>query len=516
MSHLVALNGLTRLVAPMASGHNVPASAVSNALSYAASNSTGLPFDFTFATTNNVRHYFLPAKIAGTDYNQLNLTFLGWAAYNGYTTAAGYTPSLEVAVRQGDGVWRRGVMKSNGTYLGTVPNDGHATCYVPGNFLAGDNILIYTRIVGPAASTAYLMSHGAVDYRGGGMIEGTDAGISYVTGANVGFGAVADAVMSAGTIIDVTAVQPGHDYVGGTVYFLCNEAGGKDAYYAANVTGGQFTGGFFIAPGSLFVTKPQSIVQNAFASTTAIYGPSIISGVPKNGVAPVSCLAAGDSTDRGYTSSDTYGDANGNYGPLERKYNSAFGIINFAVSQMTATGWFAPEIKANAALVDNGVKINNFYNGLGINDATGGRTFSQIADDLKVIDDGWRAKGAKILRSDWEPSTTGVWTGDPSVNQAPRAGAGAVSTRTTHNAQINVDARLLSNYAKFTAGSAVQDATYPWAWNGSAGIALTDDGQHDGGWGTGTPAKSGSTYNFYPPRGIEYAVANIVAPTLTP
>lgn len=486
-----------------------------SAARYAVSNSTGLPYYIDSATTDNVHHSFLPVHVA-TACTRLYLTYYGYYVADGYTVAAGYDAPLRVGVRQANGTWKRAYSKSTGSPTGLVPNDGVGTMYVDGTFAAGDEILICTRIVGPASSTEYLLSHPAVARRGGGRVRGTDTGVDMTGGAGVGFGATGTPTMSAQTITAVSAATPGSGYSGtGSIFFVANEAGGKDANYAAVVDAGAYTGGYQNAVGSDFVTPPITIVANGFASDTVIYGPSIISGVPVGGVEPISLEALGDSGDRGFTSSDQYGDAKGNFGPVERYYNSAFGIVNFAVSGMSAAGWAGVRAKVYEGVEDNGVQFNNTYDGLGINDATVGTSFSDIADLKKTITDYSRARGCKIFFSDWEPATTGTYTGDPSANQTAISGAGAVSARTTHNAELGSDARLTGDYAHATIGSIVQDATYGWAWNGSAGMAYSDDGRHTRS-GSGSPAaKTGTTYNFFPTRAMEYVVANATFPTLT-
>lgn len=485
-----------------------------SALRYAVtSGGTGIPYNTDAATTNNVQHHFLPVTIAFSA-RRLYFTYLGYSVGDGFTTAAGYSPALRVGVRQGNGVWKQARMVSNDAVDGTIPDNGHKTCYVDGTFNPGDTVLICTRLVGPASSTAYLLSHPAVAYREGGRILTTTSSDDYTMGAGLGFGAVGTANMSGGGVASITVNNGGSGYTGvGNLYFKAKEAGGKDANYASVFTAGAFDSGYQNATGSGFVTAPDCYVPNPYASDTAIYGPSFISGVP-TGSTPITLHIVGDSITRGNTSADQFGDIYGRYGAYERCMPTTTGICNMSISGMSSAGWITPSSKVLAGLADNGMKIRNTLIELGINDCTAGTSYASISTSNKAIAATLQGLGSKILYATWLQSTTGTFTTNPAANQTPNTGAGSTGTRTTYNTNVLAGSDgLTGDYAALNTAAIFADATNSYLW----AVNLTADGSHPRSWnGSDTPlAKSGTTYNFFPTRGIEYFVANFTPPTLT-
>lgn len=481
---------------------------------FLASNGNVMPYGESVATTNNYRYNFKKRRFTSSGVNPRG-------TYCGFFVAPGYEQDADsdVTVQSGmlsvvSGIYYPGTF--GGASTGVVAKGSYNTVTWPCPITAGLDFIECNLVVGPSASTKYLYSHPAVAYRDEGFVEGTSAGSVYnlATGAGIGRLAVGTPSMSSNTVASVAATQGGSEYGAfGLIFFVANEAGGKDADYAASTTGGVFTGGYPNNFGSGFVTAPQTFVVNNYAKDTSIYAASIVT-LEVSGAAPVSGVICGDSIARGYTSSDAYGDAKGNFGILERGFNSQFGILNLSVTGQRAVGF--PTTKSYAAITGSGVTINYCLIELGINDVTAGTTFSDLADANKAIADYWRAKGAKIQFTTLLPSTTGTFTGDPSTNQTANTGAGSSGVRTTYNAAIRSgsDSRLVGDYAPLDISYVLEDRTYPWAWNGSAGIALTADGSHPRGWSDAPAAKTGTTYNFFPSRGIEYFTTNAVMPKI--
>lgn len=483
---------------------------------YIATNGNAFPYSTNTATTDNVQHYFKKRRVAGGNYKKLKFTYPNFFVGNGFETNGNFAITLRMGVRDNStGIWYPGWV--NGSRDAVVAPGSSVTFEVP-NIPAtnGKDLTECVRVIGPSASSEYLLSHATVAYREEGSIVGTDTSLDLTLGGtNVGYGATGTAVLTGDTLTSVTATTGGSGYGAfGLIYFVCNQAGGQDADYAATTSSGVYTGGYPNAFGSGFVSAPVAYVNSNFSKDTAIYAAAIVSGELLDGTEPVSMVICGDSIARGFTSSDAYGDPKGNFGIFERKFNSAFGILNMSIAGMTVLGFEAT--KQKAALIANGAVINHAVMAAGINDVTAGTTFSNLATAQKALADYWRNTfAAEIIFATLLPSTTGTFTGDPSANQVANTGADLVGVRTDYNTAVRTgsDSRLRGDYPCLDVALTMQDATYPWAWNGSAGIALTSDGSHPRGWSDAPAAKTGTTYNFFPTRGIEYFVTNFITPT---
>lgn len=311
---------------------------------------------------------------------------------------------------------------------------GRASAYIPPNT---DFYITNRRVAtdnGVAGSYNVITNTGGITARQDGIISGTDASKDFTLGVGVAYGAKAGTPVVNGsgvlTSIPIDNNNRGTGYTAGVNLALWygaagsgqpgSEYTGSGASGYGNVSGGQLSSITLISGGTAHTqsTPPLAFIAGAgnaatgFGTNTAIYGPSLITGIPRRR-AP-SILLLGDSITTGYGSVDTTGDLNGSFGVYEQALVKRFGagVHKLAVSGEGASGWIAnktQQLNFIDSQIKRGLRPSHVVIGLGVNDFNANNNsnvISSVQGYINTIANLWRNRGAKIILTTIPPCNT--------------------------------------------------------------------------------------------------------------
>ncbi len=311
---------------------------------------------------------------------------------------------------------------------------GKASVYIPPNT---DFYITNRRVAtdnGAAGSYKVITTTAGTTYRQDGIISGTDTSKDFTLGTGVAYGARAGTPVINGsgvmTSIPIDSANRGTGYSAGVNLAIWYGPAGVNQpaslYTGSGVTGygsvsgGQLssitvsTGGSGYTPGA----PPQAFIggtgtaATGFGTTTATYGPSLISGIPR--YRRPSVLLIGDSITIGYGSVDAIGDLNASFGLYEQALVNRAGVTvhKMAVSGESAVGWVTTkthQMNYMDAQIARGMRPTHVVIGLGVNDFltnNNSTVISATQSYISTIADMWRSRGAKIILTTIPPSNT--------------------------------------------------------------------------------------------------------------
>lgn len=271
-------------------------------------------------------------------------------------------------------------------------------------------------------------------------------------------------INGSGVITGVTRSSNGASYTSGpSLVAWCETSDGQIFYksigYAfigsGSVTGVSITGG--TPPSGLAAWPANTNVTftggGGFGQTTSITCSSDVTAIPSTAVK--SLIILGDSVARGFSSTDARGDIYHNYGYVERAVRGRCGILNAAISSLQATSWanYASFYPITMAWILQGnythCKIH-----IGINDATAGRSETNLQTDLNNMAAIHRPYGTKVAFCTILNGTTSTDSFATEANQTVRTGCGLGGVVDNINTKIRngtivsdwtiTDARLVS------------------------------------------------------------------------
>ena len=284
---------------------------------------------------------------------------------------------------------------------------------------------------GAAGSYNAITTTGGALARQDGILTGTDPAKDYTLGVGVPFGAKAGPVTvnGAGALTAIGIAQAkaaaSQAYADGGInlgyWFGPAGAGQPGATIPGTPPGGGYgvlsgggLAGFYAGAGEaglLTANPPIAVVGGGGgfgSSTTASYGPSLITGVPL--AKTPSVLLVGDSITAGYGSVDAMGDLNGSYGWYEQLLAGTYGLHKLAVSGESAAGWMANhtrQLDYIDAAIRGGLRPDRVVVALGTNDFLNNLNSDALTVTLANIDaiaGLFRARGAKITLTTVPPA----------------------------------------------------------------------------------------------------------------
>ncbi len=309
---------------------------------------------------------------------------------------------------------------------------GKASVYIPPNT---DFYITNRRVAadnGVAGSYNIITSTGGATVRQDGIISGTDASKDYTLGVGLAFGARAGTpvVNGSGVVTSIPVAAGGSGYTAGlnlAVWYGAAGAGAAGAEYIGsgaggygNISGGQCSSITVSAGGTGHsqATPPLAFVggsgnaASGFGTSTAAYGPSLITGIPRRRVPSV--LLLGDSITAGYGSVDTTGDLNASFGAYEQAIVKRAGVAvhKLAVSGEGASGWLSnktQQLNFIDSQIQRGLRPTHVVIALGVNDFltnNASNVISSVQGWVDTIAGMWRARGAKIILTTIPPCNT--------------------------------------------------------------------------------------------------------------
>jgi lysophospholipase L1-like esterase len=327
----------------------------------------------------------------------------------------------------------------NGATETTVSKDwglavGKANVYIPPNT---DFYITNRRVAadsGAAGSYKVITTTAGTTFRQDGIINGTDNTKDYTLGVGIAYGAKAGTPVVNGsgviTSIPIDSANRGTGYTAGTNLYMWYGAAGVGQPAAAytgsgvsgfgSVSGGQLssitvsaggTGHTTGAPPRAFIGGT-STAATGFGTTTATYGPSLITGIPRKRTPSV--LIIGDSIASGFGSVDALGDLNASFGSYEQALvnRASVNVHKMSVSGESAVGWDTTKIQQlnfMDAQIQRGMRPSHVVIALGVNDFLTNNNTDVIASTqshISTIASLWRARGAKIILTTVTPSNT--------------------------------------------------------------------------------------------------------------
>lgn len=214
------------------------------------------------------------------------------------------------------------------------------------------------------------------------------------------------------------------------------------------------------------------------ANSDKTTGGVIAAGTTANNIYPVAIIGQtkrpslyllGDSRVLGQ--GDT-ADGTGHTGELARSLGEHFAYMNAGCASEQATTWLPASTRRQYLMK----YFSHIVGNLGINDLVGGRTSAQVAADISAIGAIAKAQGKKVLWNTLAPSSTGTW--------ATLAGQ-TTATYNANRAAVNnlLRSRQIANIDQVLDGasgveSSLDSGLWTICYDGTAGVALTNDGLH--------------------------------------
>lgn len=381
---------------------------------------------------------------------------------------------------------------------------------------------------GAAGSYNVITNTSGTLVRQDGILSGTDNTKDFTLGVGCAYGAkcLHPPTISGGAItaVSVDTQNRGTGYTNGTTLNMWYGPAGAGQPGAlmpgSGVTGfGNRTGDYMSSvtvstggTGHNSANPPKAFLGggiNGFGSaTTASYGPSLITGIPR--ARTPSVLLHGDSLVAGYGSTDGTGDLAANHGFFEQALTNRYGVHKIAVGGTGANGWMATNTQQMAFInyaISKGLRPSHVILALGTNDFianTNTNVLSTVQGYIAQITAIWRARGAKVLVATIPPCNTTSSGSNKFTTLAEQSPYNVNYESGSYVDQYN--AALLagtgpSNDGVINSGSLMRDATTPTRWRvdcyGGATAFCAVDGTHPN-IGVGIP----------------YMVANLTIPTL--
>lgn len=441
-----------------------------------------------FPYTNELSgHHVRNTRIArrvdtGANYHDAQLTYANWQLSPGGDITTDLTDVTIRAAIEYDGVFYPVTFDGGRDALlavgDAVTSDPVAGLTLPAGAIYFERV----RRIGAEGSNRYAYGHGSSSIRGEGQLTGTNTSIDYTLGGE-GRGAQGVAVMSGSTISDVTITSAGQDYDSGpglaATEVLADGTVKTSTIGYAVTTGGTVTG--VVLTGSLSGwTNPEIVFRGGggYGQSTTCYGAVMVRGVPDASVS--SLLLVGDSIARGYGSTDTYGDANRNFGIFERAIDGDYGVLNISSPGGTLLGYNNPAIYDRTFPLISGVAggaISHTLVALGTNDLAGGAILGNLSARLNSIRDYFRALGHSVSASTIVPRTTSTDSWATTGNQTPLSGFEDGGYRDQYNEDI-CDGTIVLDWTAVDADITARDASVSDVWAVAAGGDITNDGIH--------------------------------------
>lgn len=323
------------------------------------------------------------------------------------------------------------------------PINGFVPVPIPGVTLtAGAQGYIITRALGSAGTTSRIIGHGTHVIFGEGQVSGTNPALDYTDG-NYGKDAVAAApVVTAGNIASCGVAAGGTGYTSGkSVYAyevqpdgtIAQKTIGNATRTGSAITSITITSGTPPAGVAAWVT-PTVVIGNDFSATTQTYGPAFITGTPSNASAK-SLLVFLTSIEIGYTSADSIGDLNRNFGIVERGLSNRCGVFNLSSSSQTASSFRSTTTFSKTYAMLSALGISNMYAYMGAptNDVAGGISEATTESYMNEIKANLAARNILTDFALFLPRTTGTIGA-----QTPSTGFG------TAGIAANLDAKIIA------------------------------------------------------------------------
>ncbi len=502
----------------------------------AIANNCNLPTNYN-SGANWVQNCWTKHHSGGSGYVAIEATFINGVistnseqnAYYDFVLRAGILVNGQFTQFLFDGQIETTVSKNWGMAVGkaNVYIPPNTDFYITNRRVAADN--------GAAGTYNIITTTAGTNIRQDGIISGTDTSKDYTLGVGVAYGAKAGTPVVNGsgviTSIPMDPANKGTGYSAGVNLALWYGPAGSNqpgSLYAGsgvggygNVGGGQVTSITITSGGTGHSqsTPPQAFIggtgtaNTGFGTTTATYGPSLISGIPRRRTPSV--LLLGDSITAGYGSVDTIGDLNGSYGLYEQALvNRGVSVHKMAVSGESSAGFMATktqQLNYMDAQIQRGMRPTHVVIGLGVNDFltnNNSDVISYTQGNINNIANLWRARGAKIILTTITPANTtssGSNKFTTIAEQSPALVSGSTLNFQAGGRVEQYNSAMLSgaipNDGIIDISSYCRSTTTTSAWRidayGGATAFCANDGIH--------PSV---------PAGIPYLVANMAIPTI--
>jgi lysophospholipase L1-like esterase len=484
----------------------------------AVANNCNIPTNYNTGTSW-VHNCWTRHRSGNAGYSQIEVTFLNGLvstnseqnAYYDFVLRAGILINGQFTQLLFDGQSETTVSKNWGMAVGkaSVYIPPNTDFYITNRRVAADN--------GAAGSYNLITSTAGSTYRQDGIIGGTDASKDYTMGVGIAYGAKAGTpvVNGSGVITSIPvdsnnrgtgysaglnlamwygpagSNQPGSLYTGSGVNGYGNPSGGQLGSITI-LSGG--TGHTQAAPPLAFVGGTGT-AATGFGTTTATYGPSLISGIPR--YRTPSILLIGDSITAGYGSVDAVGNLNASFGLYEQALVNRIGagVHKMAVSGESAAGLMATKTRQfnyMDAQIQRGMRPTHVIIGLGVNDFLTNNNSNVIASvqaNIDAIANLWRSRGAKIILTTIPPCNTTAASSNKFTTiaeQSPVLVGGSAANYQSGGRVEQYNAALLAgaiaNNGIIDISSYCRDSTTTSAWRvdcyGGATAFCASDGIH--------------------------------------
>ena len=499
----------------------------------ALANNCNIPNTY-FTGSNWVQNCWTKHRSGPAGYSNIEVTFINGTISTNSEQNAYYDFVLRAGLYVGgqfyqflfDGATETTVSKNWGIAIGTVsayipPNTDF---YITNRRVAADN--------GAAGTYNVITNTAGITARQDGQIAGTSTALDFTLGSGVAYGAkcahppTINNGTGAITAISVDTNNRGTGYTAGlNLVAWYGPAGSGQPGKTAPGTGlsgygvnssGQLSSVVILdgdtshnssSPPRIFVGGAGN-AASGFGTTTAAYGPSLITGIPRYNTPSV--LIVGDSIAAGYGSVYTMGDLNASYGFYEQVLADRYGVHKLAVSGESCAGWLTThtqQLNFMDAQIRRGLRPSHVLLTLGLNDFltnTNTDVLTVVQSYVTQMANMWRDRGAKILLTTIPPNNT------------TSSGSNKYTTiveQTPYNSNFTLGSKVDQYNAALLAGTGpanngvidvralMQDATTTTAWRvdcygGTTAFCATD----------GTHPSVGV--------GIPYMVANLTIPAL--
>lgn len=447
-----------------------------------------LPYTNSSSSANHVRHSLIKFRVASNaNYSNVRVSFVNW----GMNSTSEFVNNGAIRIKAS--VWY------NNSFYPITFNSGCAEVTITNNreaesddvsgltLTAGTEGYIITRYIGPSGSRARYQQMGTHVIHGEGTLASAVETDDYTTGTFARSAVAGTPVLSGGNITSCPVTSGGSGWTSvsaPSVYAYEVQADGQianktigyanksgDAISTITVTSGT-------PPAGATWTNPTVVIGNQFSSTTLVYGPSLISGVPDRPVK--SLILLGDSITIGWSSSDTIGDIKHNFGLYERGLNNVCGVINLGSSGISAQYYQSFSLYGNTWRFIRNNPTTYGLVALGTNDLNAGTNYASTKTYVEAVTSRLRLYGRAVGMAYLLPRSTSTDAFATEVNQTPATGFGAGSGADSFNTAI-ANGSIVSEFSPIDGRFLVQ-GTDPWKWRADSFSAwtppYTGDGTH--------------------------------------
>jgi hypothetical protein len=197
-----------------------------------------------------------------------------------------------------------------------------------------------------------------------------------------------------------------------------------------------------------------------YGGTSAVCPAAKFTAIPDRPVK--SLLLVADSIGRGYSSTDTIGDENYNFGFHERAIAGRCGTVNMAISSLlgSAMANYATNYPLTMALYAGATTHARVA--IGINDITTGANSTQVTNYINIIANYLRTFGVQVGIGKFCPCVTSTDSMVTEANQTPKTGSAAGGVLDTVNQAIDAGT-IVSDFTVCDPYSVVVGDT-PFKW----------------------------------------------------